>query len=443
MLRAVESTRCVCISGPGMFTLELAADGISRIGYSHSRLDCADDEEIKLENAGVEVCDDLYSAYCSLLSRRPEEDGTHYKHYLLSNYEEDIITLKESCSLVSQGTTGLCSWQAAEALAEWCVTHRLMLAHKEILELGSGVGLTGLTVSLCCRPRSFHFSDCHPAVLQFLCHNVALNAKHPAKIKPSEAEDGQTRTSQEDCKVAESPCNRIEQMEVAQNMSKHCETNKCNRSDNELLCAANIRNLENYISERSPDKEPSSSICCPRLSNNETCVTYRYHSDRTKRDASQDNYKLKSPTWLKCYASSGEGPTGNQNLDDVVDERVKYRTNFNGTLLQVLYLPWEDIPHNIVGVKLSPDFVLAADVVYDVSIFDPLCNAFCHFIFQGKHGCTVVLACTVRNNDTLEQFLSLLDSRGLQVKEEEFETTKMFLCEADTPINIYSITAPL
>ncbi|CAG2056060.1 unnamed protein product [Timema podura] len=315
----------------------------------------------QLENAGVDVCDDLYSAYCSLLSRRPEEDGTHYKHYLLSNYEEDIITLKESCSLVSQGTTGLCSWQAAQALAEWCVTHRLMLAHKEILELGSGVGLTGLTVSLCCRPRSFHFSDCHPAVLQFLCHNVALNAKHPAKTKPSKAEDGHTRTSQEDCKIAESPCNRIEQMELAQNMSKHCETNKCNRSDNELLCATNIRNLENYISESSFDKEPSSSICCPSLSNNETCVTYRYHSDRTKSDASQDNYKLKSPTWLKCYASSDEGPTGNQNLDDVVDERVKYRTNFNGTLLQVLYLPWEDIPHNIVGVKLSPDFVLAAD----------------------------------------------------------------------------------
>nr|CAD7408156.1 unnamed protein product [Timema poppensis] len=285
----------------------------------------------KLENAGVEVCDDLYSAYCSLLSCRPEEDGTHYKHYLLSNYEADLITLKESCSLVSQGTTGLCSWQAAQALAEWCVTHRLMLAHKEILELGSGAGLTGLTVSLCCRPRSFHFSDCHPAVLQLLCHNVALNTKHPAKTKLSEAEDCHTQTR----------------------------------------------------------------------------------------------------------------PTGNQNLDDIVDERVKYRTNFNGTLLQVLYLPWEDIPHNIVGVNLSPDFVLASDVVYDASIFDPLCNAFCHFIFQGKHGCTVVLACTVRNKDTLEQFLSLLDSRGLQVKEEEFEPTKMFLYEADTPITIYLITAPL
>nr|CAD7264743.1 unnamed protein product [Timema shepardi] len=259
-----------------------------------------------LENAGVEVCDDIYSAYCSLLSRRPEEDGTHYKHYLLSNYEADLITLKESCSLVSQGTTGLCSWQAAQALAEWCVTHRLMLAHKEILELGSGAGLTGLTVSLCCRPRSFHFSDCHPAVLQLLCHNVALNTKHPAKTKPSEAEDCPTRTSQEYCKIAECPCDRIKQME-----------------------------------------------------------------------------------------SSGEGPTGNQNLDDIVDERVKYRTNFNGTLLQVLYLPWEDIPHNIVGVNLSPDFVLASD------------------------------------------------SRGLQVKEEEFETTKMFLHEADTPISIYSITAPL
>ncbi|MEM5709755.1 hypothetical protein, partial [Elizabethkingia meningoseptica] len=46
---------------------------------------------------------------------------------------------------------------------------------RTVLELGSGVGLTGITVCRSCSPSRFVFSDCHPSVLQKLRANVQLN----------------------------------------------------------------------------------------------------------------------------------------------------------------------------------------------------------------------------------------------------------------------------
>lgn len=44
-----------------------------------------------------------------------------------------------------------------------------------MLELGSGAGLTGITVCRSCSPKRFIFSDCHSTVLQKLRDNVRLN----------------------------------------------------------------------------------------------------------------------------------------------------------------------------------------------------------------------------------------------------------------------------
>lgn len=46
-----------------------------------------------------------------------------------------------------------------------------------MLELGCGVGLTGLAVSVACEPLSYTLTDSHPRVLSALEHNLALNQK--------------------------------------------------------------------------------------------------------------------------------------------------------------------------------------------------------------------------------------------------------------------------
>ncbi|XP_063582468.1 protein-lysine N-methyltransferase EEF2KMT-like isoform X1 [Pongo abelii] len=47
---------------------------------------------------------------------------------------------------------------------------------RTVLELGSGTGLTGLSICKMCRPRAYIFSDCHSRVLEQLRGNVLLNS---------------------------------------------------------------------------------------------------------------------------------------------------------------------------------------------------------------------------------------------------------------------------
>lgn len=61
----------------------------------------------KLEKQNAEIHDDLYAAYGRLMAQ-PNQQQFFYKHYVMNDSE---ITLKESASLVSEGTTGLRTWQ--------------------------------------------------------------------------------------------------------------------------------------------------------------------------------------------------------------------------------------------------------------------------------------------------------------------------------------------
>ncbi|XP_011691644.1 PREDICTED: protein FAM86D [Wasmannia auropunctata] len=128
----------------------------------------------KIEKGGDEIHDDLYAAYCKLILL-PDEESVHYRHFLIENGTLNCVTLKESTNLISRGTTGLCSWQGAVVLSQWCAENKERFCGKDVLELGCGVGLTGMSVISACSPRRYIFSDCHPTVLDVLRENVKLN----------------------------------------------------------------------------------------------------------------------------------------------------------------------------------------------------------------------------------------------------------------------------
>ncbi|XP_041812724.1 protein-lysine N-methyltransferase EEF2KMT isoform X2 [Chelmon rostratus] len=128
-------------------------------------------ELIRREAAGCDPLDELYDALAEVVGA---EDTTEcYKSYLLPS--GDAVSLLESVALISEGTTGLVTWEAALYLAEWALDHRQTFTGRTVLELGSGVGLTGITICRSCRPNRFVFSDCHRGVLQKLRTNVQLN----------------------------------------------------------------------------------------------------------------------------------------------------------------------------------------------------------------------------------------------------------------------------
>ncbi|KAL2732336.1 protein-lysine N-methyltransferase EEF2KMT [Vespula maculifrons] len=127
----------------------------------------------ELEQNGDEIDDDIFVAYCNLLSL--SEKDLHYRHFLQEQGDLQYITIQESINIISKGTTGLCVWQGALHLAAWCFKNRNQFFGKNILELGCGVGLTGLSIINACSPKQYIFSDCHESVLDILCNNVIFN----------------------------------------------------------------------------------------------------------------------------------------------------------------------------------------------------------------------------------------------------------------------------
>ncbi|KOX67357.1 Protein FAM86A [Melipona quadrifasciata] len=136
----------------------------------------------KIEDEGGEICDDIYTTYCNLMSSTVEE-SVHYRHFLMEN---NCISIKESTNIISKGTTGLCSWQGSVELSKWCLENKHEFCGKVVLELGCGVGLTGLSIIKMCSPEQYIFTDCHEIVLKMVSENVMLNLLHNEKKIESE-----------------------------------------------------------------------------------------------------------------------------------------------------------------------------------------------------------------------------------------------------------------
>lgn len=117
----------------------------------------------------AEPLDILYEALGDVMIA--QEGDTCYKTYLLPT--GDTVSLAENVALISEGTTGLVTWEAALYLAEWALENPHIFKNKTVLELGSGVGLTGIVVCRSSSPIKYIFSDCHQTVLQRLRGNVA------------------------------------------------------------------------------------------------------------------------------------------------------------------------------------------------------------------------------------------------------------------------------
>ena len=82
------------------------------------------------------------------------------------------MPLWENRCLLAADTTGLRTWQAGKALLDWYMLRPDGLRGRRVLELGAGLGLTGLAICRLCQPTSYIITDGHPLVVQMLKYNV-------------------------------------------------------------------------------------------------------------------------------------------------------------------------------------------------------------------------------------------------------------------------------
>ena len=69
------------------------------------------------------------------------------------------------------------------------------------MELGCGVGLTGLVTLHCCRPKSYTFTDSNEKVLNKVKENLQINGFYP--LTPEQHQDGPEACFEERRRVSE------------------------------------------------------------------------------------------------------------------------------------------------------------------------------------------------------------------------------------------------
>ncbi|GAU97946.1 hypothetical protein RvY_09164-2 [Ramazzottius varieornatus] len=128
----------------------------------------------QVEAKGWEVLEEIWCIYSELC--RCETDGGEeggYRTFILSDTIN--VSLIHHPLLISDGTTGLSTWDAAFHMVEWISQHPEIMNQKRVLELGCGSGLTGICLCKLIAPAQYVFSDCHSGVLRQLTNNLQIN----------------------------------------------------------------------------------------------------------------------------------------------------------------------------------------------------------------------------------------------------------------------------
>ncbi|KAJ8947219.1 hypothetical protein NQ318_001505 [Aromia moschata] len=265
----------------------------------------------KLELQGSEIHDNLYSSYGRLVSL-PSSTEQYFKHYLVQS--GFTVSLKENVNLISDGTTGLRTWQASLVLSEWALQNKNELKDNVVLELGSGIGLTGLIIGMQCSTRCVYLTDCHSSVLKTLCDNLDLNIHGPS-------------------------------------------------------------------GHQTPNVVPNTS-------------------DTLKK----------------------------------IQDRCLYGNSSSNIF--VLDLPWEHINETECRKLGSIHKVVAADVVFDSDLFEPLINAI-KSLAKFSNVEEFIFSCTERNRETLEAFVKQVEEALFDIEECDIPEQYNFIWPTDTPIRIF------
>mmetsp|Transcript_30120 Transcript_30120/g.39665 ORF Transcript_30120/g.39665 Transcript_30120/m.39665 type:complete len:345 (+) Transcript_30120:129-1163(+) len=136
-----------------------------------------------LEGCGSEVIDGLYELLSDLhLGRQctyyqPDvslEEDTAIINYPIPQSSGLHLNIKQN---LWHAEVGMKPWAAAYLLTEWLVEHPEKVNGKNILEIGAGVGLTGLMVGAALCPNKLYLTDYVEEVVENLNKNVTLNQK--------------------------------------------------------------------------------------------------------------------------------------------------------------------------------------------------------------------------------------------------------------------------
>ncbi|CAI5734959.1 unnamed protein product [Hyaloperonospora brassicae] len=135
----------------------------------------------EIEALHVDIDDRVVEALMEFVLNKKLRDDSLYAeamHYVSYTVPTAATTSKVvTCRVASLlNEVGLRLWEAGWLLAEYVLRHAHDFHDKTVLELGAGVGFTGMALACVCRSSRVVLTDYAPNVLQNLRYNVELNS---------------------------------------------------------------------------------------------------------------------------------------------------------------------------------------------------------------------------------------------------------------------------
>jgi len=133
------------------------------------------------DGSAAAVLDDLYVRMAELMVLTGDDEDWCYKSYWLADGVH--VTLSESSKMISEATTGLCTWGAGLAFCTFIEAYPGLFTGGTVLELGAGVGLVGLLLAKKSPACRVVLSDFSPHVINKLEENVVRGGA--AEVPPA------------------------------------------------------------------------------------------------------------------------------------------------------------------------------------------------------------------------------------------------------------------
>lgn len=118
-----------------------------------------------------------------------------------------------------------------------------------------------------------------------------------------------------------------------------------------------------------------------------------------------------------CNPASMALTDGNDKVLEYLRENVQI--NNSSDRMNVLKVDWIKIAEDEDGAGFSkyfqtikPNLIVAADVIYDNSLFQPLCQTLDFIFRQCNNQCIFILVNAVRNENTLNEFFTILGKKN-------------------------------
>ncbi|XP_071814939.1 protein-lysine N-methyltransferase EEF2KMT-like isoform X2 [Apostichopus japonicus] len=364
-----------------------------------------------MEDANLEVADALYESYAALISSVTIQEELHFKTFILE--EGGMLTLEESTRMLSHGTTGLQIWPAALWLAEWILENPDVFENKSVLELGCGVGFTGLFTALTCNVQQYVFTDWHRKVLQSLCRNLNLNLKQRRDAR----------------------------------LCRNCLDNFDNPdSDSDIICTTLRYSADTLSVGSCKQLKKSGRDCVERWQDSsklESCsckLTLGERKDkRTKVDKSSYGPEGIEITGGENTSLDGMEEEEEEEEEDLLEVIGDGKEDGAGGTVHLASLDWEQADCEVKRF-VKPDVVLAADVIFEPKLLPSLAETLKMFLNnQRGNEVTAYIASSVRNEETFAHFLSEIDSSEIEAEEVNGPSKEIFHFDRSCPMKLLKL----